>query len=363
VSFAAIRWALGVSAGGELPPAAALLLVVLADYYNPEYGCFPSQAALSERLGLSQSQVRRNLRLLVRIGLVKLASRGRRNEYRLQLNRASVHGESENIFTNSAHGCTVNTAHGCTVGGDDTAHGCTVAENLSLYALTSNPDQRTSKGKAGSSCGSPATEFPEILEPGYERNPETDPEEAPEVKIEDVLAAMAPKTEAQALEDFALARKNGKAVTAGMLGKLWRDLNTVHHPKFKTGLTQQKLGQLKSAYRLAGEPFLAALPLVIARWSEFLLYLKVHGSTSGAKGFDNVNAPTPHIGLVLSCVEQAVNFKLEHDKKLVPSAPLAKPAPLNEDHALTNGIAYLQTVNKPSKEEALALLEAALKGE
>jgi hypothetical protein len=175
------------------------------------------------------------------------------------------------------------------------------------------------------------------------------------MNIDDVIAAkMATRTEEQALAAFRKAA--GKSNATAALARLWRDLVGIHYPNvYQPAMTGKQQGQLKAAYRLAGNEFIAALPRVIAHWDDFLLYLKLHGVES-AKGLYGV-APVPRVNVVLACVQHVVQFDV--DARAAEAAPLphgaAAPVPL------TKYASKVQTAEKPDKAEALALLEEALR--
>jgi len=72
MSHSATNWAIKVRG---LKPAAKIVLWHLADYYNPEHGCFPSQERLADDCEMSRATVNRCLDKLEELGLVRREKR------------------------------------------------------------------------------------------------------------------------------------------------------------------------------------------------------------------------------------------------------------------------------------------------
>jgi len=356
VSFAAIKWALEVSAGGEIPPAAFAVLMVLADHHNPEHGCFPSQETLIKRVGLSPRHIRNQLRWLEKRGLIKVKARGRRNHYVLNIG-TPVPVSPENIFINS--GTPVPVYCGTPVpvlGENDPDTGTPVP-----LELTSNLRiKRISKGKATTSFGV-AAQVSSEGEPSHEEN-----EEETTLKVKDAIAASEiPESEAEVMKIFSDHKAKSKMVTGGMVGRVWTKLHALYQPTVHlTALSQKQKGQLAKAYAFGGDEFIKALPLVIEHWQDFLTYLhNIYGTTF--KKFH----PIPDIGVVLQEVQPVIQFahdgpakmgltKQKAVKKVAPKVPL-------QNEFLTKPNPYSQNAKKltpAEKAEALALGAEVLKG-
>ena len=72
MSHDATNWAIKVRG---LKPAAKIVLWHLADYYNPEHGCFPSQGRLADDCEMSRASVNVQLNILERGGILKREKR------------------------------------------------------------------------------------------------------------------------------------------------------------------------------------------------------------------------------------------------------------------------------------------------
>lgn len=353
MSWSAIKWALAVSAGGKLPPAAFALLITLADYHNPDHGCFPSQTTLMKRLGMSERHLRNTLRLLEKHKLVKVTCRGRRNGYKLLIapvappnTGTGVPVSDENMIINTGTGVPVHTGTGVPVGPLDTGTGVPLE-------ITSKPEEElTSKWKAEFAAQTSAMIFPETEK--TESEEEDLPEDPDAMKIEDVIQThMAPKTESEVMNIFSAETAKKKTVTGGPLASLWKNLHEVHRPGvWTTAMPVMQQGQLAKAYAMAGKEFPKALAAVIKHWDEFVLYLKLHYDTATA-GY-----PVPNVGLVLKHIQPVMQFY--KDLKHAPEAPIA--AAVAKPGKLTNVPSSPQSVDLPSKAEALAMIDEALKG-
>lgn len=96
MSSEALNWAKSVSVGG---PAKKAVLLVLADYADHEWSCFPSQAKIAEQAEVGERTVRRILAEWEQTGLIRRAHRlavdGRgRTSDRIYLQPATVAGWS-----------------------------------------------------------------------------------------------------------------------------------------------------------------------------------------------------------------------------------------------------------------------------
>ena len=72
MSHDATNWAIKVKG---LKPAAKIVLWHLADYYNPEHGCFPSQGRLADDCEMSRASVNVQLNTLELSGIIKREKR------------------------------------------------------------------------------------------------------------------------------------------------------------------------------------------------------------------------------------------------------------------------------------------------
>ena len=68
MSHAATNWAIGQRG---LKPATKIVLWLLCDRHNPDYGCFPTQARLAEDAEMSISALNDHLATLERLGLIR----------------------------------------------------------------------------------------------------------------------------------------------------------------------------------------------------------------------------------------------------------------------------------------------------
>jgi hypothetical protein len=68
MSHAATNWAIQQRG---LKPAAKIVLWHLCDRFNPDYGCFPSQARLAEDCEISRATLNRHLDALEAAGLIR----------------------------------------------------------------------------------------------------------------------------------------------------------------------------------------------------------------------------------------------------------------------------------------------------
>lgn len=68
MSHAATNWAI---AQRGLKPATKIVLWLLCDRHNPDYGCFPTQARLAEDAEMSISTLNDHLATLERLGLMR----------------------------------------------------------------------------------------------------------------------------------------------------------------------------------------------------------------------------------------------------------------------------------------------------
>jgi hypothetical protein len=66
MSFAALRWAMGIS----IPCQQKMTLLALADFSNDDGAAFPSMAKLSEKAGLCVRATRESVRKLERLNLI-----------------------------------------------------------------------------------------------------------------------------------------------------------------------------------------------------------------------------------------------------------------------------------------------------
>jgi len=71
LSHPAINWAMRQRG---LKPATKIVLLVLADRYNPAFGCFPDQATIAEDAEMSRASVNVHLDLLEERGLISRAT-------------------------------------------------------------------------------------------------------------------------------------------------------------------------------------------------------------------------------------------------------------------------------------------------
>ncbi len=72
MSHQATNWAIKVRG---LKPAAKIGLWHLADYYNPEHGCFPSQGRLADDCEMSRASINVQLKILEDVGVIKREKR------------------------------------------------------------------------------------------------------------------------------------------------------------------------------------------------------------------------------------------------------------------------------------------------
>ncbi len=101
MSFSAIRWALAQDSLDD--PREALLLVVLADYYNEKTGqCNPSRDTLKKRARIGNNNtLTAKLSTLQKKGLITVYSQnGKSNCYRLH-----AHCETFHLAEKRAHYC------------------------------------------------------------------------------------------------------------------------------------------------------------------------------------------------------------------------------------------------------------------
>lgn len=83
MSFQAMTWAVKQ----PLPAYEKLTLLVLANYSDNKFQCFPSAKRLAEDTGMSVSQVRKCILTLIKRGAIK------------KRNRLTKHGSASNIYT------------------------------------------------------------------------------------------------------------------------------------------------------------------------------------------------------------------------------------------------------------------------
>ncbi len=367
MSTKALLWAVRMAEERQLSPAQFYVLAMLADHHNPASDtCFPSQDLLCKRTGLSERMVRYQLTSLVNAGLIEVERRQwprRGNVYRLTLSdRQPIAGVERQPI---AGDCTKTQETGCRSTGSVPE----VRESVTLNVCNPSMEQTTSTPEgvkdnpevALSATGSSATEV--ITESVGEVKIFSDVEEAPVPSIADTLAKdMAPKTVEGVLADFANSRAQCKHVTASALGKLWRDLYSISYPKsFQPEMTKKHLGQLKAAYKLAGEAFVRALPRVVGAWADFVLYARSVGVETG-QGSSVHLLPTPSIGFVLAHVKLVVEF----DQAAAPAPKPAVKKPYGPTDwtppYLTKKPGFLQTVEKLHKIAADSRKEAASEG-
>lgn len=72
MSHRATNWAIQQRG---LKPATRIVLWLLADRHNPDYGCFPSQALLAHDAEMSRSSVNNHLKKLEEVGLIRRVRR------------------------------------------------------------------------------------------------------------------------------------------------------------------------------------------------------------------------------------------------------------------------------------------------
>src|SRR5699024_5089292 len=75
MSFQAMNWAMEVNRSGLLKSNEAFVLLVLANYADEEWSCFPAQARLAQDTAQTTRSVVRQLKQLQRLGRVKTESR------------------------------------------------------------------------------------------------------------------------------------------------------------------------------------------------------------------------------------------------------------------------------------------------
>src|SRR5699024_8871598 len=75
MSFQAMNWAMEVNRSGLLKSNDAFVLLVLANYADEEWSCFPAQERLAQDTAQTTRSVVRQLKQLQSLGLVKSESR------------------------------------------------------------------------------------------------------------------------------------------------------------------------------------------------------------------------------------------------------------------------------------------------
>ena len=110
MSHDATNWAIKVRG---LKPAAKIVLWHLADYYNPEHGCFPSQDRLADDCEMSRASLNVQLKLLEQAGVIKRTKRinsatkqQKSTFYELQFHVSRVQNlDTEAVSRNEAKPC------------------------------------------------------------------------------------------------------------------------------------------------------------------------------------------------------------------------------------------------------------------
>ena len=335
MSRVAVHWALQATEGGQLPPTAALLLIVLADYHTHKRGCFPSQERLSKRLGVTERHLRQMLRVLVEAGLVKIRALGRRNFYELQMaeqpkkevkNTGSIVPVFANLCSNTGSIVPVNSG------------------SIVPVSTPKTPQYRKySSGGVNREDGSKKNR-------GVLTSKKVFEQETPMPNLEDVLREHEKSLERspeEVLTAFTAERTRRRGeVTPKMLTDLWRDLVAVHHKRTMTlAATTADMAQMHKAYKLAGEPFLEALPMVIRDWAWFTRFVR---DATGSKSPCTI----PQIRYVLGHVQSVVQYA-EQAKRAEAAMEPAEPV-----NHLTNVTETLDDEELPaSREEALAILK------
>ena len=350
MSHKALQWALGVTAEGNLPPAAALLLIVLADHHNPEKGCFPSQKTLSKRTGMTSRWVRKCLRILAAQGLVRTVCRGRRNAYTLLMappNSGTIVPQSEGKLDKNTVPI-VPVYSGTIVPQLDKNTGpivplvLTSKEDSSLTSnLTVEFASQIDPTKPGDETGD--SEEKKIPEPT-----QSFVKEEPMDSLSVVKKAMTPKTEEEILARVEADRAKPAGITGATLGRYWRDLQALHLPLIalpEITLTERR--QLSQAYKLAGEEFFPALACALKQWPSFVAYVSGHGGF--IKPSEKYGMVIPNTVALLKYVQVLVVFYREQVQLTAQPDPVKKPKPLKPAKQVKQV--------KPAPSEAPATLE------
>lgn len=104
MSFEAIHWA----AEREIDaPLTKFLLVILSQYADSDWSCFPSQKRVAEQMSISERTVRRHMGELEKLGLIRREVRrrsdGTRSTDRIILTPKTSTGQSDRLQSSTGH--------------------------------------------------------------------------------------------------------------------------------------------------------------------------------------------------------------------------------------------------------------------
>ena len=366
-----VTWAVDMAAQCKLSSGEVHVLVMLARRNNPTTGCYPKQSTLSEDTGIPERTVRYHLHQLVKRGLISIHRRGkgyRGNRYKLHKLTGNPLPVTPPLTGNplpvtpphTGNPLPVDTGNPLPVSTDSPATHCRSIESCNPES-ENLVNMKVDFANAKIDSEIPEQKIPQTLLTQLWGNPKPKPKKKKPksedaMKIEDVLKTkMAPKTEAEILAKVLTSN----SVTASAMGKLWTDAHAVYLPEvFVPELSIKQKGQLSHAYKLAGMPFVKALPALVQHWVAFVQYVKQKhdaGLTYNEKHGDH---STPHLGFVLKHIQAAVMF---HREELQPSGvQLAAP----KQAAVVQVVAYTPQVKGLTKlPTALQTLEMLKKAE